>query len=263
MERTFSGSFPSLSKRDLAILAAAALLGAALYLVTSALTYRIGFPLDDSWIHLTYARNLAELGQWAFQPGHLSAGSTAPLWTLLLSIGFWLHLGPYIWTYLLGEAALFGLAVLAESAARKLVPAYRPRWPWIGLFFVAEWHMQWAALSGMETLLQALLITAVLLSLLVGTRRYVLIGLLTGVSIWVRPDGLTLLGPVVLTILLVEKSLHDKGRALVLYVIGVGALLVPYLSFNLWLSDAPMPNTFYAKQAEYAAWQAEPLLLRL
>ncbi len=263
MERTFSRSFPKLSWRDLAILAAAALLGAALYLVTSALTYRVGFPLDDSWIHLTYARNLAVLGQWAFQPGHLSAGSTAPLWTLLLSIGFWLHLGPYVWTYLLGEAALLGLAVLAESAARKLVPAYQPRWPWIGLFFVAEWHMQWAALSGMETLLQALLITAVLLSLLVGTRRYVLLGLLTGVSIWVRPDGLTLLGPVVLTIFLVEKSLHDKGRALVRYVIGVGALLVPYLAFNLWLSDAPMPNTFYAKQAEYAAWQAEPLLLRL
>jgi len=32
-----------------------------------------------------------------------------------------------------------------------------------------------------------------------------------------------------------------------------GSLVVPYLLFNLWLSGTPMPNTFYAKQAEYAS----------
>ncbi len=263
MEPTFSRSSPEISRRDIAILTVTALVGAAIYILASARIYRVGFPLDDSWIHLTYARNLAILGEWSFQPGHLSAGSTAPLWTFLLSIGFWLHLGPYIWTYLLGELSLLGLAMLAEFTARKLVPTYRPRWPWIGLFFVAEWHLQWAALSGMETILHALLITAVLVSLMLGTRRYALLGLLTGLSIWVRPDGLTLLGPVVLTIFLVENSLTDKGRALGMYLIGFGALFLPYLAFNLWLSDAPMPNTFYAKQAEYAAWQIQPLLYRL
>jgi hypothetical protein len=263
MEPTFSKSSPEVSGRDIAILTAAALVGAAIYLLASARIYRVGFPLDDSWIHLTYARNLAILGEWAFQPGHLSAGSTAPLWTFLLSIGFWLHLGPYIWTYLLGELSLLGLAMLAESTVRKLVPTYQARWPWIGLFFVAEWHLQWAALSGMETILQALLITGVLAALMVGTRRYVLLGLLTGLSIWVRPDGLTLLGPVLFTIFLLEKTLADKGRALGLYLIGLGALVLPYLAFNLWLSGAPMPNTFYAKQAEYAAWQTQPLLYRM
>jgi hypothetical protein len=32
--------------------------------------------------------------------------------------------------------------------------------------------------------------------------------------------------------------------------------------FNLVLAGTPMPNTFYAKQAEYAAWQARPFLFR-
>ena len=36
-----------------------------------------GFPLDDSWIHQTYARNLAQTGQWAFVPGVPSAASTS------------------------------------------------------------------------------------------------------------------------------------------------------------------------------------------
>lgn len=263
MERTSTNSPPRLSARHVTVLLVAACLSAALYLIVSARTYGIGFPLDDSWIHLTYARNLALRGEWAFQPGHLSAGSTAPLWTFLLAIGFWLRLGPYVWTYLTGELALVALAVLAETAARRLREDYRPRWPWIGLFFIAEWHLQWAALSGMETILQALLMTAVLVMLLVGSRRYALMGILTGLSIWVRPDGITLLGPVALTILLVEKTLAQKSGSFARYLVGLCVLFGAYLAFNLWLSDAPMPNTFYAKQAEYFAWQQQPLLYRL
>jgi hypothetical protein len=158
---------------------------------------------------------------------------------------------------------LFSLAFAAESGARQLFAAYRPRWPWVGIFFAAEWHFQWAAWSGMETLLQALIITIVLLSLMNGSRRYLSIGLLTGISVWVRPDGLTLLGPVLLTLLFIEKTTAGKGRAIVLYLIGVGTLFLPYLLFNLRLSGTPMPNTFYAKQAEYATWQALPMINRL
>jgi hypothetical protein len=245
------------------ILAVAVVIGAGAYLLASALTYRIGFPLDDSWIHLTYARNLAVDGQWAFQLGRPSAGSTAPLWTFLLALGFWFHLAPYFWTYLLGGLTLFGLAALSEKAVRRLSPAYHPRLPWIGLFFIVEWHMLWAAMSGMETLLHALLITIVLVMLMTGSRRYLTLGLLTGISIWVRPDGLTLLGPVILTIYFVENSWSEKGRSLILYLIGFGALFLPYLFFNLRLSGTPMPNTFYAKQTEYAAWQAQPVFYRL
>ncbi len=40
------------------------------------------FPLDDSFIHLQFARNLAEGHGFAYNPGVPVAGSTAPLWTL-------------------------------------------------------------------------------------------------------------------------------------------------------------------------------------
>ena len=237
--------------------------GAGIYLGASALVYRVGFPLDDAWIHLTYARNFALHGQWAFRLGHPSAGSTAPLWSFLLGVGFWLGLAPYIWTYILGGLSLLGLAFVCELASRKLLASYGPRLPWIGLFFAFEWHFLWAAMSGMETILHAFLVTGILTLLLIGSRRYLALGLLTGLSVWVRPDGLTLAGPVILCILLNERTHRSRLAAATRFAIGLGALCVPYLFFNLWLSGTPMPNTFYAKQMEYAAWQARPLFVRV
>lgn len=252
-----------LPRRDLAILGGVTLIAGAIYLLTCAVLYRIGFPLDDSWIHLTFARNLAEHGQWAFRLGVPSAGSTSPLWSALLAIGFWIRLAPYAWTYLLGLLTLWALTIVSETAARRLVPAYRPRLPWVGIFMAVEWHLLWAAMSGMETLLHGLLATVILVALMTGSRRYLTLGLLTGLSVWVRPDGLTLLGPAVLTILLTEKDMRSRLGGLVKYFIGFGVLFVFYLFFNLLIGGTPMPNTFYAKQAEYAVWQTLPILSRL
>lgn len=250
-------------RRMVLIVAVVALAGLCSYLAFSALAYHVGFPLDDSWIHLTYARNLAEHGQWAFQLGRPSAGSTAPLWTALLSIGFWLQLAPYVWTYLIGWITLIAIAVLADKAARRLIPTYHSTLPWVGIFITLEWHLLWAAASGMETLLHGLLIFAVLSALTAGSRRYLTLGLLTGLSVWVRPDGLTLLGPILLTSIVQEKTMNARGQAIFKMLLGFGALFVPYLFFNLALSGSPMPNTFYAKQAEYAIWQAIPLIVRI
>ena len=251
-----------LTRRDLLILVLATFLVVGLYLASSALTYRIGFPLDDAWIHQTYARNLALRHEWSFLPGQPSAGSTSPLWTFLLAIGFFLPWSPYLWTYLLGGLILLGLAALAESILRRAGAGYAPRCPWAGLFFIAEWHMAWASVSGMETLLHILIVTATLGLLVVGSRRYLLFGLLAGLSVWVRPDGLTLLGPLVVYALLMESGASNRLQALFRLVIGFAALFTPYLLFNLSLSGTPMPNTFYAKQAEYVAWQNTPIYTR-
>jgi hypothetical protein len=250
------------SKRIIWTLALASVLSIGSYLAASALYYGVGFPLDDSWIHLTYARNLALHGEWAFQPGRPSAGSTAPLWTALLSIGFFLELAPYIWTYFLGTLLLFGMSLLGEMILRKISPVYQSHIPWVGLFLIAEWHLVWSAASGMETLLHALLVTTVLGMLMSGSHRFMTLGLLAGLSVWVRPDGITLLGPVAVHALAGNRSGKERWRELSLFFIGFASLFVPYLLFNLVLAGTPMPNTYYAKQAEYAVWQARPFASR-
>lgn len=244
----------------LALLAALSL-GA--YLLAAALTYRLGFPLDDAWIHQTYARSLALYGQWAYWPGQPSAGSTAPLWSVLLAVGPALRLGPYVWTFLLGWATLWGIAVLGTWAFRIVCPE-RPAWaPWAGALLALEWHLVWAAGSGMETLLFAGLILLALGWLAAGQVCWFRLGLLVGLSAWVRPDGITLLGPSLLLLLLGGSSWPSRLRAFGRLVLGVGALFLPYLLFNRLLAGAWWPNTFFAKQAEYAAYRQVPLLQRL
>jgi hypothetical protein len=44
--------------------------------------------------------------------------------------------------------------------------------------------------------------------------------------------------------------------------LGFGSLCSLYLLFNLYISGSPLPNTFYAKQAEYAASLALPFFTR-
>jgi len=241
--------------RSALILALGAAFSVGVYLVASRMLFRFGFPLDDAWIHQAYARNLALRGEWAFLPGQLSGGSTAPLWAALLAIGYWLKAAPYGWTYFLGGLLLWGLAMAAEVSARKMISSYRSRFPWVGLFFIGEWHLVWAAGSGMETLLFALVVTTGLVLLTLEKRSYLTLGVLIGLSVWLRPDGITLLGPALVVLALEKGTLAKRLRRLSGLASGFGILFAFYLFFNLALAGSPWPNTFYAKQQEYAILQ--------
>ncbi|MGZ6347697.1 MAG: hypothetical protein ACXWNC_09060, partial [Anaerolineales bacterium] len=190
-----------MERRTWLILVLATLVSVCAWIAFSAVSYRIGFPLDDSWIHQTFARNLALRGEWSFIPGQSSGGSTAPLWSALLSVGFLLHLSPFIWTFFLGGLLLVSLAFYAETSMRALVPEYRGVIPWVGLLVAFEWHLVWASVSGMETILHALIAFILLMLLIKKTSHWLLLGALAGMSVWVRPDGITFLGPIIFTVL--------------------------------------------------------------
>jgi hypothetical protein len=249
------------------LLLGAACLVAGLYLLASDRTVGLGFPLDDAWIHQTYARNLGRLGQWAFIPGQPSAGSTSPLWTGLLALGFALgQATPHLWTYTLGVVSLAGLAFAGQKLYTHLLgeptgpkPGFRHNIPWIGLFLAGEFHLVWAAVSGMETDLMALFYLAGLVLIAEERPRWGWLGGLIGLACWARPDGLTLLGPALLVWLLRDRRLGSLARLVACFLLFFG----PYLLFNYAVQGSPWPNTFYAKQAEYAALQARPFGLRL
>ncbi len=244
------------------LLLGVAMISMGITLAYSAANYRSGFPLDDAWIHQTYARNLALRGEWAFIPGQISGGSTAPLWTIFLAVGHLVGVPPIAWSSLVNLLVLVACAGMAEGVVARMTGRAPGRIPWVGLLFIVEWHLTWAALSGMETVLHVLLVLAVTLLLLRNAPRWFWLGILTGLAMWVRPDGVTLLGPLVFVAFLHEKEWKEKAGAFARLLPGFAALAVPYLIFNLVLTGEIFPTTFYAKQSEYAAWQASPLLGR-
>jgi len=251
----------------LGILAAIALGG---YIWLSSVTFRIGFPLDDAWIHQVYARNLAQTGEWAFSVGENSAGSTAPLWSGILSIGHLLKLPTTAWAFLIGWLLLWAVGTAGYSGFRLLCPSQKTIAILVGIVMIFEWHLVWAAGSGMETLLFALLALVVQLILIQfddpggNSRRVIvlLIGILVGISVWVRPDGITLLGPAVFVVLFNRNFKGNRLRSFVYLTLGFGSIFASYLLFNWILAGTFWPNTFYAKQDEYALLQQLPIWKR-
>jgi len=246
-----------------------AVLVGGFYLLVAALGYGVvGFPLDDAWIHQTYARNLAATGQWAFVPGQTSAGSTSPLWSLLLSLGYWLGLPYRAWAYGLGIAALG----LAGWTAARLGRRFFLDGPWAGpvagLLCVLEWHLVWASVSGMETMLYTWLSVLVVDLWLSADSRLMRtddtrlpasslwfgLGVVGGLLVLTRPEGLGLIGLIGLAVgWRLRRTPGLLLRTWAAIGIGLSLPLIPYLVFHYTTTGLPFPNTFYAKQEEYRA----------
>lgn len=225
-----------------------------------------GFPLDDSWIHQTYARNLAQNGEWAFLPGEPSAASTSPLYTVVLAIGYVLNIPFTVWAHVVGTLALASTAMLGARLTEMIFPeSERGGW-WVGLALLVTWHLIWAAASGMETMIFGAL-TLLLIYLawreLDETRadnlsalllRGGLFGIATALTALARPEGVLLGGVAALLMLIVRP----QGSLKNVVIYGVGAavgfaiMLSPYLWLNLQLTAGVLPNTANAKFEQHA-----------
>lgn len=256
-----------------------ALLPALFYLAVSAWGFGFtGFPLDDAWIHQTYARNLAESGQLAFVPGVPSAGSTSPLWSLLLGLGYGLGMPFMGWTFGLGIIFLGLTGWTVARLGQRLFPESPWAGPAAGVFCLFEWHLVWAAVSGMETILFVWLSLFLMDRYLIVASvepgegklgRYFGVGVLGGLLVLTRPEGLGLVGLIGLDRgirwwRVDERSISALLKSWLGLGLGVVVMVAPYVLFHLYLTGLPFPNTLYAKQAEYGLILSEfPLWWRL
>ncbi len=248
----------------MSLLIVVAILSLGSYIIRSSTAEGPGFPLDDAWIHQTYARNLIQHTEWSFIPGFPSGGSTAPIWSAILAIGYVVRISPFLWTYFLGFVMLLCLAYVCNAWLRLRSPHFPSWFAFIGLIILLEWHLVWEALSGMETLAMALLAVFVLIQMDRNTGNFRLIGTLIGVGIWIRPDAVLLVLPAMW--LLIFRHYPEWKKVIrqgFLLTGGLLAVALPYLFFNLAVSGSVWPNTFYAKQAEYAVLSEIPLWTRI
>ncbi len=252
-------------------LAAAGLLAGLAYLAVELyLVGRPGFPLDDSWIHLQFARNLAAGQGLSYNPGELVTGSTAPLWTALVSALFLLPGSVVLWTELLGLA----LYVAGIDATWRLGRALGLTRGLAGLaagLTLATGPLLWSALSGMEVPLFVLLSLWGMV-LHIGEReaaqspvdtplpaRPPLALAVLALAVLARPEGALLLVLAVVDRLLVWRR---EGGTLALrrppfrdIALGLGlalCVLAGPLLFYRWAGGSFLPTTFAVKGGDGA-----------
>ena len=209
-----------------------------------------GFPLDDAWIHLQFARNIAGGHGFSFNPDVPSAGSTAPLWTLVLALPIAVGLDPVTGSKTLGVILVI---VTAFGAARLTIRACGSRWAGVvaGLAVALSARMTWAGLSGMEVPLYTALTTLCVLAYFdaVDGRPGAWWGLAAGLAGCARPE--TFVVGAVLCVHwwwsgAVDPSTGRRrdwwhGPAVLL------AVLLAFVWLNVYVGGMPLPTTFYAK----------------
>jgi hypothetical protein len=247
----------------------ACILGPVMYVLVAQIGFRsTGFPLDDAWIYQVYARNLAQSGQWAFVQGQPSTGSTSVLWTLLVTPAYLIGIDGRAWTLGLGVLSLIGAALAGAYFFPEDKPLLRLA---AGLAVALEWHMVWAAVSGMETALFAAMLMGFWVwlqrrSLSPGAhpvRQALVLGLWGGGLVLARPEGIVAFGVGAVYVAVALKGWPDRMGWAIAAGLGLCVVIAPLLAFNLATGGTLWPNTFAAKQAEYAPLLGTPYLVRL
>ncbi|MBU1072534.1 hypothetical protein KKG45_04730, partial [bacterium] len=208
------------------------------------------YVTDDTWIHLRYARNLLERGEYTFNPGDPTYGSTSPLWVFSLVFLMKLGLAPLAAARSLGLVAAAAKLIVADRLLVRLpLPA---GWrPWLLLLVALDaWFLRWA-LSGMETPLAELLMLVLLGPVAAsGPIAWVAWGATWGLGSLARPE-IALLAPCALPWLLWLQRRRHPGRSALasLAKVGLGWLMVagPWLVYARSVFGRMIPGTAAAK----------------
>jgi hypothetical protein len=224
-------------------------------LLASVLHRRHGFPLDDSYIHQTVARNFAGSGELGFIAGRRSSGSTSLLWELIQA-GNYRFLGAidpvyyniaisYLLLACIGPMLFMlcdqdGLPI-SMGIAIAISPAIMGNFLWLGMI-------------GMEHLLSIVLSLAGILLWLTPTsrptRNALLCGAIAGLLTIARPEGAAF-APLLIILSVygdfVQRATRDRN-----ILLGVWCLFVfLMIGTNFWTSGSVLPATFQGRSWLY------------
>lgn len=227
----------------------AAVIFALLVFVVLMLPLRGGFT-DDGYIHIQYAHNIIERGEYSFNSGEVSHGTTSPLWVIVqAALGRVLGGGETLISTSRVLSWLSGLfvVILVFFLGRAVGLTATAAWLCSLVFATHAWFVRWTALS-METSSAVLAIVAVGL---VSVRAYEkrkhawLLGFFMAIAALLRPEAYLLVPVYVVTVLLYgdKKGRGCVARTLLVYA----ALILPWIVFAGLHIGKILPNTAGAK----------------
>ena len=221
------------------------------------------FPLDDPWIHLQFAKNLAEYGSFSyFKNEVVTAGSTSPIYTIILAAGFLVTKNEMWLSYVIG-ILFFAFSVYYFY---KLSGTFFPKENWLAiaaaLLLVFDKWLNFISVTGMETTLYIFL----LIASYYYYRKMNAIGFAVtlGLTFWTRPDALAFIAAIAVDyffrVYLKNRSPKENTDILLfekkdLYKIAgiFGAIMAAYFAMNYIIAGSLLPNTYSAKLAYYSA----------
>ncbi len=216
-----------------------------------------GFPLDDSWIHAQFARNLATGKGFSYNPGVPVSGSTAPLWTLVLATARAVTRETVATTKILG-VLFHGLSVLFVYALVRTISKDAREALFAAILTASLPRLLWAGLSGMEvTLAVTLSLAGIVAHVLYGQiddRRQYVSTLLLGLATLARPECAVFFVATAIDRVLVGTVIEWRDMTTrswlvpaTLHVALFVLVLAPFLIFSRRFGIGFLPNTAYAK----------------
>ena len=211
------------------------------------------FIQDDAYISFVYARNWVEGHGLVFNPGAAPVeGYTNFLWTVLMAIPIRVGLDPVAFAYVIGMVCYAGTLTLTYRLARLF--SNRNMTGLLAMTLLGtNYTFSAYATGGLETQLQALLVTGVMALTFANVRRgqwtpmaFVLWSLLAALAVLTRLDSLVLL---LVPAWLACRALWQtrSWRAGVALAGPFAAIVGPWLAWKWSYYGALLPNTFYAK----------------
>jgi tetratricopeptide (TPR) repeat protein len=232
----------------------------AYYYLRNALSINgyFAFPLDDPWIHLTFARNLVQYHSFSYFKNEMAtAGSTSPIYTFILAAGFVFYNNEMILSYALG--ILF--FIFSGIAFYKLTSFEFGKENYYAVLFTAifvvdKW-MNFISVTGMETTMYIFMLIST--AYFYKKKQAVPFAVFLGLILWGRPDSVAFMAALAADYFLAYKFSKSGGdiklftkKDFIKIGIIAGSIAVIYLGFNLMLSGSLLPNTYSAKLAYYS-----------
>ncbi|HEY2764747.1 MAG TPA: hypothetical protein VGJ13_12165, partial [Pseudonocardiaceae bacterium] len=197
---------------------------------------------DDSYITLSYARNLAEHGEWALVHGWPANSATSPLNVWLLAAGTVGSGSPVIAAGLVLAASLAAVGMWTAQLARVAGLSRWASYVAVGLLGTSPLL---ASTVGLETYLGV--------ALLVGLVRYgaegswLASGVLAGLLVLCRPDYAVMCAAVAVTLPGLRRRLLPAAGVAV-------AVAAPWFVASWFLFGSALPDTFAFKTSEHDWW---------
>ncbi|MEO8663918.1 MAG: hypothetical protein ABI462_00365 [Ignavibacteria bacterium] len=220
-----------------------------------------GFPFDDSFIHLTFAKNIYGFFSFSYYKDLMvTSGSSSTLFTFMLASCFGLIKNEFLLGYLPG---ITFFAILIFFFYKISLKEFRSNFYFmivmVLILSLDKWMIFFAA-SGMETTLFACVLVAS--AHFYREKKLTCLSISLSMIIWIRLEGIIFIGAILadqfFSIMFNKDFIRDNCitkknfRKCVAMSAPVIISISAYMLMNLYLSGTLFPNTFYAKKIFYS-----------